>query len=92
MAFCHDKDVRRELYMAYMTRGYPENEPVLRNLLRSRLKFAKLMGYDSWVDFATSDYMSGMLPSSGLSSRCCRPHFAHVSDIGLCACARQLVP
>lgn len=56
-SYADDEDVRRRLFVAYMSRGYPENEPVLKKLLTVRHRYATLLGYPDWASYAAEDKM-----------------------------------
>jgi thimet oligopeptidase len=59
MAYCDDADVRRRLLEQFMNRAYPENLPVLDQLLAVRGEFARTLGYSSYAAFALEDKMMG---------------------------------
>ena len=59
MAYAEDGELRRQLLEAFMTRAYPENEPVLGELLALRARFATDLGYGSWAAYALEDKMMG---------------------------------
>lgn len=52
-------DVRKQMYLAYMTRSYPENKDILLDVLKTRYELAKTLGYSSFADLATADQMMG---------------------------------
>jgi thimet oligopeptidase len=52
-------EVRKQMYLAYMTRSYPENKEILLDVLKTRYKLAKTLGYPTYVDLATADQMIG---------------------------------
>ena len=41
-------DVRKQMYLAYMTRSYPENKDILLDVLKTRYELAKTLGYSSF--------------------------------------------
>ncbi|WP_121254110.1 M3 family metallopeptidase [Nocardioides ferulae] len=57
--FCHDADVRRELTRAFLNRGWPATEPLLRELFDLRHERAQLVGYETWADFDAAVKMIG---------------------------------
>ncbi|MCI4339083.1 MAG: Zn-dependent oligopeptidase [Thermoplasmata archaeon] len=57
MAYCDDAEVRRRLLEAFMNRAYPENLPVLDELLAVRGAFARSLGYASYAAYALEDKM-----------------------------------
>ncbi len=59
IAYCDDADVRRRMLLAFMNRAYPENVPVLAEMLALRAEFARTAGYASFAAFALEDKMIG---------------------------------
>lgn len=59
MTYATSDDVRKRMYLAYMTRSYPENKEILLDVLRTRYELAKILGYPSYADLATADQMIG---------------------------------
>ncbi len=57
MSYCDDASVRRDLLLEFARRAYPENDPVLRELLELRARFASHLGYASYAAFAIEDKM-----------------------------------
>jgi thimet oligopeptidase len=55
--YASNEDLRRRVYVAYMTRAYPQNETPLRQLLQERRRIANLLGYPAWPDMALADQM-----------------------------------
>lgn len=53
----HDHEARKALTIADRTRAYPENEPVLRELLQARHEKATLLGYPDFPTYATEAMM-----------------------------------
>ncbi len=49
--FAHDADARRELVVAQLTIGYPDNVDVLHEMFALRAELATLLGYDTFPDF-----------------------------------------
>jgi thimet oligopeptidase len=49
--FAHDAEVRRDLTVQFLTRGWPQNEPLLAELLDLRHELATLVGYDDWASY-----------------------------------------
>lgn len=52
-------DIRKQMYLAYMTRSYPENKEILLDVLKTRYELAKTLGYPTFADLATADQMMG---------------------------------
>jgi thimet oligopeptidase len=62
MTYASDDALRRELYVAFRSRGDradANNETVLRDILALRAEKAKLLGYANWADYVTADKMIG---------------------------------
>ncbi len=57
MTFAEDAALRRRMFLAYQTRAYPQNVPVLQELLSVRREIAELLGFATWADLATADQM-----------------------------------
>jgi thimet oligopeptidase len=49
--FAHDAGVRRDLTVQFLTRGWPQNEPLLTELFDLRHELATLVGYDDWASY-----------------------------------------
>ena len=49
--FAHDAEVRRDLTVQFLTRGWPENEGLLAELFDLRHELATLVGYDDWASY-----------------------------------------
>ena len=61
--FAHDPEVRRDLTVAFLTRGWPDNEPLLREMLDLRHELATLVGYDDWPSYDGAVKMIGKGPA-----------------------------
>ena len=59
MRYAERDDLRRALYLAFNTRGYPANRDVLQQLVERRYEIARLQGFDNWADKAGADKMIG---------------------------------
>ena len=59
MNYAASKSLRRQVHLAYNSRGYPQNKQVLLDLLATRQELAELLGFRSWADLATTDQMMG---------------------------------
>ena len=59
VSYAASSDLRKQMYMAYHTRAYPENKPILLDVLKSRYEMAEILGYSSYADLATADQMMG---------------------------------
>jgi thimet oligopeptidase len=63
MTFAHDRAVRAAMLAAFLNRAWPENDPVLRELLGLRREHARLLGYDGWPAFDAEVKMIGKGPA-----------------------------
>lgn len=59
MKFGNNAQLRRELYLAAHSVGYPANTEILRGLLVAREELAHLLGFATWGDYAMADQMIG---------------------------------
>jgi thimet oligopeptidase len=59
MTYADDDELRRELYVAFRSRGDRHNEGVLREILKLRAEKASLLGFRDWADYITADKMIG---------------------------------
>ena len=59
MTFASSAALRERMFLAYNTRAYPTNKPVLEQLLTTRQEIATVLGFRSWADLATADQMMG---------------------------------
>ncbi|MHB1743792.1 MAG: M3 family metallopeptidase, partial [Acidobacteriaceae bacterium] len=59
MTFAKSDALRRRMFLAYNTRAYPANKPILMDILATRQQLANTLGFDSWADLATADQMMG---------------------------------
>jgi thimet oligopeptidase len=57
--FGEDAAARRELTIAFLNRGWPDNDAILRDLLATRHEHATLLGYSGWPDFDAEVKMVG---------------------------------
>ncbi|MFC7495446.1 MULTISPECIES: M3 family metallopeptidase [unclassified Nocardioides] len=61
--FAHDPDVRRDLTVAFLERGWPANEPLLREMFALREELATLVGYADWASYDADVKMIGRGPA-----------------------------
>ncbi|HWM72606.1 MAG TPA: M3 family metallopeptidase, partial [Nocardioides sp.] len=61
--FAHDPAVRRDLTVQFLTRGWPQNEPLLTELFDLRHEMATLVGYDDWASYDADVKMIGKGPA-----------------------------
>jgi len=59
MTYAADDALRRELYVAYRSRGDQHNEAALGEILKLRAEKASLLGFTDWADYITADKMIG---------------------------------
>ncbi|WP_203581751.1 M3 family metallopeptidase [Microbacterium hibisci] len=57
--YATDRDTRVALLSAYNDLAWPENDPVLAELLEVRAERARLLGYPDWADYETETRMIG---------------------------------
>ncbi|MAS53225.1 MAG: Zn-dependent oligopeptidase [Nocardioides sp.] len=49
--FAHDQDVRRDMTVAFLERGWPATDPLLREMFELRHEVANLVGYADWAAY-----------------------------------------
>jgi thimet oligopeptidase len=59
MTYAADDELRRQLYIAFRSRGDQQNEAVLRDILALRAEKSSLLGFSDWADYITADKMIG---------------------------------
>ncbi|MFY9913989.1 MAG: M3 family metallopeptidase [Nocardioidaceae bacterium] len=59
LTFAHDREARRAMTQAFHNRGWPANDPLLRELVTLRAEHAALLGYASWPDYDAEVKMIG---------------------------------
>ncbi len=59
MTYAESDSRRREIYMEFRNRGYPQNLAVLDRMLAARHELAGVLGSDTWADYITGDKMMG---------------------------------
>ncbi|MGA8994504.1 MAG: M3 family metallopeptidase [Nocardioidaceae bacterium] len=57
--FCRDREARAALVREFLNRAWPQNEPVLHELLALRREHAQLLGHDGWPAFDAEVKMIG---------------------------------
>jgi thimet oligopeptidase len=57
--YAHSDEVRKLLRQEDRSRGYPQNETVLKAMLELRHQLANLLGFDNYADLITNDKMIG---------------------------------
>ncbi|MBN2804288.1 MAG: Zn-dependent oligopeptidase [Deltaproteobacteria bacterium] len=56
--YAENAKVREDLYKAFLSRGWPDNDVRLKNLLKLRNEFAHIMGFKNWADFSAEPEMA----------------------------------
>ena len=59
ITYAADDELRRQLYVAFRSRGDRHNEASLREILQLRAEKAGLLGFANWADYITADKMIG---------------------------------
>jgi thimet oligopeptidase len=59
ITYAADDELRRQLYIAFRSRGDAHNEATLRDILKLRAEKAGLLGFADWADYITADKMIG---------------------------------
>ena len=60
MRFCDDRELRRQMYIAYNTRGVggeSDNSALVKEIAGLRLEIANLLGYETYADYALEERM-----------------------------------
>jgi thimet oligopeptidase len=57
LRYCGDAEARYELVEKFLSRGWPENDKVLRELICARKEHARLLGFASWPDYIAENKM-----------------------------------
>ncbi|REL27130.1 tetraacyldisaccharide 4'-kinase [Thalassotalea euphylliae] len=58
ISYAESDDVKRKLWFEFWQRAYPENVPVVAQLLAKRYEYAQLLGYQTYADYVLSDKMA----------------------------------
>jgi thimet oligopeptidase len=58
MTYARSGALRQALATAFLARGYPKNDAVLKELLRLRHRYATLLGFASWAAYQVEDKMA----------------------------------
>ena len=56
--YAHDADLRRDAFLAFHQRAYPQNEAILKELLKLRHEYAQTLGYSNWAEYNAADKMA----------------------------------
>lgn len=57
--FAHDADLRRDITVAFLERGWPRNDTLLREMFDLRHELATLVGYPDWASYDAEVKMVG---------------------------------
>lgn len=62
MSFCEDRELRKELYMAYNTKcahgGNTDNQELVKKLVNGRIQLAQLLGYPDFASYVLENRMA----------------------------------
>lgn len=61
MDYCRDRDLRKELYLAYNTRavgGEFDNSQNVKDIVANRIETSNLLGYETYADYALENRMA----------------------------------
>lgn len=58
ISYAENDNVKKRLWFAFWQRAYPENVPVVEQLLQKRFEYAQLLGYENYAHFILSDKMA----------------------------------
>ncbi|NPC97219.1 M3 family metallopeptidase [Nocardioides sp. zg-DK7169] len=61
--FAHDPEVRAAMNLAFLTRGWPQNDAVLKEMFALRHELATLLGYADWAAYDAEVKMIGSGPA-----------------------------
>lgn len=61
--FARDAAVRHDMSVAFLTRGHPQNEPLLQEMFALRHELATLVGYPDWASYDAEVKMIGSGPA-----------------------------
>ncbi|QDV08722.1 Oligopeptidase A [Planctomycetes bacterium Poly30] len=59
LLYAERDETRHDFFMVYHTRAFPENDPVLKQLLAERHELAQTLGFEHWAQFSCEDKMIG---------------------------------
>ena len=57
MKYAKSPELRKELFLEFNNRAYPENKETLKRLIEKRTELAKKLGYKTWADYIAEDKM-----------------------------------
>ena len=63
ITFCKNRELRRQMYMAYSTIGAKgndyDNRNIVKDIVNARLQLAHLLGYNTYSDYVLAERMAG---------------------------------
>ena len=59
LQYASSEALRKRMYLAWRNKAYPENIPLLQQILAKRQEVADLLGYTNWAAYVTADKMVG---------------------------------
>jgi thimet oligopeptidase len=59
LTYAKSDDLRRQMYLAFQTVGYPQNHAALTRMLELRAEIARVAGYPNWAEYDTASRMTG---------------------------------
>lgn len=59
LTYAQSEGLRKRVYLTWRNKAYPQNIPVLQQLLAKRQEIADLLGYANWAAYITADKMVG---------------------------------
>ncbi len=57
LEFAENIELKRQMHMLFLSRGYPKNVEVLNDILKTRYELAKLLGYSNHAYYKLEPYM-----------------------------------
>jgi len=57
MEYAADPGLREQMYRNKRTTGFPSNSEVMSEFLKTRMKFANILGYKSWAEYSQAKLM-----------------------------------
>jgi len=57
--YAEDENLRSALTKKFLSRGYPKNDAVFKEILTLRQELASTLGYENWADYNAGDKMVG---------------------------------
>ncbi|MFT5349486.1 MAG: thimet oligopeptidase [Planctomycetota bacterium] len=57
MKYAERDDLRYDMYKKFRNRAYPDNEPILKEILLKRFELAQLLGYENYAEYISENKM-----------------------------------